>query len=80
MVVAKAAVDLRTRGLEPRHLRMFKVSADRESGVLQQLVGPLMKKGGDAQVRGRGELNELVRLGETIRRSILRRSFDTPSG
>ena len=75
-VVAKAAVDLHARGLEPRHLRMFKVAADREAGVFQQLVGPLLKKGGDSQVRARRDLNELIRLGETIHRSILRRTFD----
>lgn len=75
MVVAKAAVEFRTRGLQPRHLRMFKVAADREAGALQQLVGPFMKKGGEVEVRAKAELNELVRLGETIHRSILRRSF-----
>ncbi len=75
LVVSKAAVELQSRGLQPRHLRMFKVAADREAGALQQLVGPFMKKGGEAEVKARAELNELVRLGETIHRSILRRSF-----
>ncbi len=76
LVVAKAAVELQTRGLQPRHLRMFKVAADREAGLYQQLVGPLLKKGGDSQARARSELNEMVRLGEAIHRSILRRGFD----
>ncbi len=77
LVVSKAAVELQSRGLQPRHLRMFKVAADREAGALQQLVGPFMKRGGEAEVNARAELNELVRLGETIHRSILRRSFGT---
>lgn len=77
LVVAKAAVEFRSRGLQPRHLRMFKVAADREAGALQQLVGPFMKKGGEVEVQARAELNELVRLGEIIHRSILRRSFGT---
>ena len=75
LVVAKAAGVFMARGVEPRHLRMFKVAAEREAGVLEQLVGPKLKKGGDARVAGRAELNELVQLGETIQRSILRRSF-----
>lgn len=75
LVVARAAGVFMARGVEPRHLRMFKVAADRESGVLEQLVGPKLKKGGESRVAARAELNELVQLGETIQRSILRRSF-----
>ena len=75
LIVTRAAATFHARGVEPRHLRMFKVAADREIGVLGQLVSPLLKKGGESQRRARDELNELVRLGETIRRSILRRSF-----
>ena len=63
------------RGVEPRHLRMFKVAADRQSGILEQLVGPKLRKGGESQKLARAELNELVQLGEAIQRSILRRSF-----
>lgn len=75
LVVAKAAGVFIARGVEPRHLRMFKVSADRESGVLEQLVSARLKKGGDTQRVARAELNELVGLGEAIHRSILRRNF-----
>lgn len=75
LVVARAAGVFMGRGVEPRHLRMFKVAAEREAGVLEQLVGPKLKKGGDSRVAARAELNELVHLGETIQRSILRRSF-----
>jgi DNA-binding transcriptional MerR regulator len=75
LVVAKAAGVFIARGVEPRHLRMFKVSADRESGVLEQLVSARLKKGGETQSVARAELNELVSLGEAIHRSILRRNF-----
>ncbi|MEZ5167993.1 MAG: MerR family DNA-binding transcriptional regulator [Acidimicrobiales bacterium] len=75
LVVARAAATFWARGVEPRHLRMFRVAADREAGVLEQLVGARLKKGGEAQASARAELNELVQLGETIHRSILRRSF-----
>ena len=75
LVVAKAAGVFKARGVEPRHLRMFKVAADRETGVLEQLVSARLKKGGETQRVARAELNELVGLGETIHRSILRRGF-----
>lgn len=75
LVVAKAAGVFMGRGVEPRHLRMFKVAADREAGVLEQLVTPRLKKGGEVGQIARAELNELVRLGEVIHRSVLRRNF-----
>jgi len=75
LVVARAAAVFRARGVEARHLRMFKVAADRQAGILEQLVAPKLKKGGESRRSARAELNELVRLGEGIQRSILRRSF-----
>ncbi len=75
LVVAKAAVRFTTYGFEIRHLRMFKVAAEREAGILQQLLGPRLLRGGEARTAAREDLNELVRMGETIHRSILRRSI-----
>ncbi len=75
LVVAKAAVRFKAYGLETRHLRMFKVAGEREAGILQQLLGPRLLRGGDARTGAREDLNELVRLGETIQRSILRRGI-----
>lgn len=75
LVVAKAAVRFRAHGVESRHLRMFKVAAEREAGLLQQLLGPRLLRGGDSRASARDDLNELVRLGETIQRSILRRGI-----
>ena len=75
LVVTKAAAAFTSRGLEPRHLRMFKVAAEREAGLFEQLTAPRVRKGGESRIRARAELNELARLGETIHRSILRRSL-----
>ena len=77
LVVARSVGLFTAHGVEPRHLRMFKVSADREAGVLEQLVGPKLKKGGESREEASAALKELVQLGEIIRRSILRRSFGT---
>lgn len=54
LVVAQTARDLAQFGLEPRHLRAFKTSADREVGLVQQAVAPLAR-GRDAAARGRAE-------------------------
>ena len=77
LVVANAAAAFSRRGLEARHLRMFKVAAEREAGILEQLVAPLARR---ADGSARAELNELVELGETIHRSILRRLFGPQLG
>ena len=41
-------------GIEPRHLRTFKVAADREVGLVEQVVTPLMKAR-DPESRQRAE-------------------------
>jgi DNA-binding transcriptional MerR regulator len=45
--VAHAAAGLSAYGLEPRHLRGFRAAADREVGLVEQVVGP--RRGADAQ-------------------------------
>ena len=54
---------------------MFKVAAERETGMLQQILSARLLRGGEARTAARDDLNDLVRLGETIRRSILRRGI-----
>lgn len=54
LVIAKVAGELSSYGIEPRHLRAFKTSADREVGLVQQAVAPLAR-GRDAAARGRAE-------------------------
>ncbi|HEX5017187.1 MAG TPA: MerR family transcriptional regulator [Actinomycetes bacterium] len=54
VVVAKAAGELAAYGLEPRHLRSFKAAADREAGLIEQVVTPILR-GRSADARGRAE-------------------------
>jgi len=75
VTVAEAAAVFGEHGFEPRHMRMFKISAERQAGVLEQIFSARLAKGGRSGQRARKELNELVRLGEELQRSILRRSF-----
>ena len=46
-MVAQTARELADFGFEPRHLRAFKTAADREVGLVEQVVAPL-ERGRDA--------------------------------
>jgi len=41
VAVLKSVAALETYGIEPRHLRQFKIAADRELGLVEQVVSPL---------------------------------------
>lgn len=59
--VAKVAGELAAHGLEPRHLRAFRAAADREVGLIDQLVAPLQRKrNADAQARAEETARELA--------------------
>lgn len=44
LVVARLASGFARYGIEPRHLRMYKVSAEREAGLFEQVIMPLLKQ------------------------------------
>lgn len=75
--VARLIADLGRFGLEPRHLRAVKAAADREAGLVEQVVAPLRRHRNPqtrmhAEVTAR-ELAELsVRLHAALVRSALR--------
>ncbi|WP_326676188.1 transcriptional regulator FtsR [Streptomyces sp. NBC_01237] len=43
VTVARLVADLGRFGLEPRHLRAMRASADREAGLIEQVVAPLRR-------------------------------------
>ncbi|WP_351237075.1 MerR family transcriptional regulator [Streptomyces sp. NPDC002133] len=43
VTVAKLVADMGRFGLEPRHLRAMKAAADREAGLVEQVVAPLRR-------------------------------------
>jgi DNA-binding transcriptional MerR regulator len=76
LVVARLASAFLRQGIEPRHLRMYKMSADREAGFLEQLVSPMVRQRDPAARREAFELvGELCTLGDQLRASLLRRSL-----
>lgn len=76
LVVARLAAAFLRHGVEPRHLRMYKMSADREAGFLEQLASPMVRQRDPAARRQAFELvGELCSLGDQMRASLLRRSL-----
>lgn len=54
LVVARTAAELAAFGIEPRHLRAFRGAADREAGLVEQVVRPLRSQR-DAEAAARAE-------------------------
>ena len=76
LVVARLAAGFARFGIEPRHLRMYKVSADREAGLFEQLITPLLKQ---RRAAARDEavemLEELAELADDLRAVMVRASL-----
>jgi DNA-binding transcriptional MerR regulator len=53
-LLAKTVAALTGYGIEPRHLRAFRASAEREVGLLEQIVAPMFKQR-DPGARGRAD-------------------------
>ena len=79
LVIAQTARELADYGFEPRHLRAFKTAADREVGLVEQVVAP-QKRSRDAAAKARAEetVSEIaalsVRLHATLVKTGLRQA------
>jgi len=73
-MVARTAVRCIELGIEPRHLRMYKVAAEREAGFVEQLVMPLIKQRNPASREQAIErTDELLKMGADLHATLLRR-------
>lgn len=82
LLVANLAAGFRRFGVEARHLRMYKSAADREAGVFDQVVLPLVKqRNPQSRKQAVDALSELSRLGSGLRAAMLRQALrDASSG
>ena len=71
LLMVRAVVAFGALGVPARNLRMYRVAADREAGIYEQVVATLIAR--NDRERLRRDLGELVDLAETMRRSLLRR-------
>lgn len=73
LVIAQTARELADFGFEPRHLRAFKTAADREVGLVEQVVAP-QKNGRDAGAKGRAEemVSEIAALSVRLHATLVK--------
>jgi DNA-binding transcriptional MerR regulator len=73
LVLLRLARDLSDYGLEARHLRMYKIFAEREAALFEQVVAPLVRqRNPEARTRARETLETLAELGGRMRNLALR--------
>jgi DNA-binding transcriptional MerR regulator len=73
LVIARTARELADFGFEPRHLRAFKTAADREVGLVEQVVAP-HKRGRDAAAKARAEdaVSEIAALSVRLHATLVK--------
>lgn len=73
LVVARTVAQLARFGVEPRHLRSFKTAADREIGLIEQIVSPYARqRGAEARDRAQGVVAELAALSVRLHAALVR--------
>ena len=76
VAIAKAASGFFALGLEPRHLKVLRHGVDREMGMIETLVLPLLQqRTPEGRVRAREEAAQFARLGQSLRAAFLRRDL-----
>ncbi len=79
LVIAKTARELSDFGFEPRHLRAFRTAADREVGLVEQVVAP-QKRGRDAGAKARAEetVSEIAALSVRLHATLVKAGLRSP--
>ena len=81
LVVANLAAGFAQYGIEGRHLRIYKNSAEREAGLFEQIVTPLLKqRNPEARRQAVQALEDLTHLGQRLRGAVLRQAIRRLSG
>jgi DNA-binding transcriptional MerR regulator len=70
--VARAAAGLARHGIEPRHLRVYRSGVEREAGLVEQLVAPVLRaRSEEARTRATDKLRELAALSAQLHTALL---------
>ncbi len=76
LTVANLAAAFRTFGIEPRHLRLYRNAADRELGLIEQVVIPLLRqRNPESRQRAVEGADQLAVLGQSMRATLLRQAL-----
>jgi DNA-binding transcriptional MerR regulator len=70
--IARAAAGLARHGIEPRHLRVYRSGVEREAGLVEQLVAPVLRaRSEEARARATEKLRELAALSAQLHTALL---------
>lgn len=73
LAVGKAVTEMNSFGIEPRHLRSFKSAADREIGLIEQVITPLTRqKSAESKARAQEVQKEIASLSIRLHASLVR--------
>jgi DNA-binding transcriptional MerR regulator len=76
LVIARLVAGFLRHGIEPRHVRMYRTSAEREAGVFEQVILPLVKqRNPQARAQALATLSELTQLGSGMREAMMRQAL-----
>jgi DNA-binding transcriptional MerR regulator len=76
LVIARLVGGFLRFGIEPRHVRMYRNAAEREAGVFEQVILPLVKqRNPQARVQALASLAELTQLGSGLRDAMMRQAL-----
>lgn len=73
LTVAKVVAEISAFGIEGRHLRAFKTAADREVGLVEQIITPLLRqKNPDSKARAEEVSREIASLSVRLHAALVR--------
>ncbi|GAB2672841.1 transcriptional regulator FtsR [Thalassiella azotivora] len=79
--IARAAGELAAFGIEPRHLRAFRTAADRELGLVEQVVAPMRHhRGAASSAQAHDTARELSSLCVRLHAGLVRAGLDRTRG
>jgi len=81
LTVAKLVSDFARYGIEPRHLRLYHNAVERELGLVEQIITPLLRqRNPEARKRAVDAAADLNRLGQQLRGALLRKGIRNQFG
>jgi len=76
LTVAKLAAQFGRYGIEPRHLRLYRNAVEREVGLIEQIITPLLRqRNPESRQRAVDSATDLAALGQSLRASLLRKEL-----
>ncbi|HVA61861.1 MAG TPA: MerR family transcriptional regulator [Mycobacteriales bacterium] len=73
LIIAKTVAEMASFGIEARHLRSFKAAADREIGLVEQVISPLARqRNPEARARAEEVSRELAALSVKLHATLVK--------